>query len=167
MTSLQVGRLLIPVLIYFLTSCTPPQRGVKEGERVPELAVIDLQGTAIKLAKAEGKVALLSFWINGCSSCVEEMGHLERVHQKYQSQGLEVWGINIGGDVESVEAFAQKLHLSFPMLMDSLQITAEKYQVNAVPTVLLLDRQGRLKRKITGAFSLRMLEKELQLAGFY
>ncbi len=104
-----------------------------------------LTGDNLRLREQMGDVILLNFWASWCGPCREEMPELEKLQQKYQALGFKVMGVNVETAPEKAQAFLKNLNITFPILLDSEQTVSKTYQVEAMPTTYLMDRQGKLR----------------------
>lgn len=127
----------------------------------PELAVLDLDGSMVKLADYRGKVVLLNFWINGCGPCLAEMPVLDAVYRDRKAEGFTVLGINTGQDRETIVNTRRRVPVSFPLLSDQLSITSKTYNVVGFPVSFLVDAQGIIRERIDGPLTRSELEGKI------
>lgn len=100
-----------------------------------------------------GKVLLLNFYATWCGPCREEMPHLIALHQKYESQGLQIIGLNVGGedDYEEVPAFKQEFRIPFPLAIPDDDFADRYLSVNRnIPQSFVIDRNGKIVRHFLG-----------------
>ncbi len=120
----------------------PQRRGV-EGEEARDFNLKDLKGESVELVKLRGKVVLLNFWATWCGPCRIEMPQIDRLQKEFKDRGLVALGIS---DEEPSRAreFLARHRISFPTLSDPEQTVAQNYQVDVIPTVLIINREGKI-----------------------
>ena len=109
--------------------------------------------------QAKPKATLLDFWATWCGPCRKTLPVLASVYHKYASQGLEVIGVD-NESVSVLDQFYKTQHASpYPLYRDADQSLWRRYGISAVPTLMLLDGDGYIKRVWSGAPSEAMVEK--------
>jgi peroxiredoxin len=131
------------------------------GSRAPEYAVMTLEGDSIALSSFRGDVVLLNIWATWCPPCVKEMPALQRLHEALGRSGLSIVAVSVdappslsnvmGAFSGDIRAFADRFGLTFTVLHDPSGRIQSRYQVNGLPTTFLIDRDGRVRRKVMGA----------------
>jgi cytochrome c biogenesis protein CcmG/thiol:disulfide interchange protein DsbE len=110
-----------------------------------------LAGHDAHLADLKGKVVLLDFWASWCPPCLEEAESLNRLQQDISAQGGTILAISEDEDADAYEKFIQDNHVEFPTYRDPTKKIKESYGTVMIPEAYLIDRDGKIARKIVGA----------------
>ena len=127
-----------------------------ERDAAPAVAGTTLDGKPLDLADLRGKVVVVNMWASWCAPCRGEAGTLEKVYDETRSKGVEFVGIVSGGkdSVDNARAFARKFEMSYPSMFDADNslVLAFRGQLppSAIPTTLVLDREGRVAARALG-----------------
>jgi peroxiredoxin len=105
----------------------------------------NLAGDNVRLADLRGQVVLVNFWATWCGPCRQEMPVLERIHQRYQDMGFSVLGVNVEGESGPARALAAETGVSFPVLIDAGQKISKMYDLKAMPSTVIVDRDGNVR----------------------
>lgn len=112
-------------------------------------------GEEFAVADQRGEVQVLNVWYASCPPCRKEAPDLQTLHEEYAEQGVSFLGINVRDAAGPAQAFEETYGITYPSLPDTdAQIMyALRGQVapNAVPSTLVLDREGRVAARISGA----------------
>ncbi len=112
----------------------------------------DMQITgASHLSDLRGKVVILDFWASWCPPCLEEAASLNRLQQDISSRGGVVVAISEDEDESAYNKFLKDNNIIFPTYRDPTKKIKESYGTVMIPETYLIDRNGRLARKIVGA----------------
>lgn len=112
-------------------------------------------GTAISSDDYAGRVVVVNFWYAGCPPCRAEARDLEKSSQKFAAQGVRFLGVNVRDQAATALAFERTYGVTYPSVLDvndgALQLAfSGTIAPNAVPTTLVLDKQGRVAARILG-----------------
>src|SRR5271168_162221 len=146
--------------------------GAASGTPAPEVTLKDINDQDITLAQLKGKVVLINFWATWCAPCREEIPWLIDLQQKYSAKGFTVLGVAMDEEGKSVvapwvakERFdvnGQKLPMSYPIVIGS-DAAAEKFGgLFGYPTSILISRDGKQIKRITGIISKDEIAKEIE-----
>ncbi|MEW1960910.1 TlpA disulfide reductase family protein [Microbacterium sp. NPDC077644] len=112
-------------------------------------------GDEFDSADIAGDVTVVNFWYAGCAPCRVEAGDLEDVWQEYGGEGVSFVGINIYDQADTARSFAKTYGVTYPSIMDvdsgaAKLAFASATPIQATPTTLVLDKQGRVAARIIG-----------------
>lgn len=116
-----------------------------EVQKAPDFTAVTRGGGAIKLSEQQGNVVMLNFWASWCGPCRKEMPLLEKIQQKYQRLGFVLIGMNVDEDTAAAERFLQDVPVSFPVALDSKGEISKLFNVKAMPTTVMIDRNGNIR----------------------
>lgn len=128
--------------------------------QTPALDYVLLDGSAGSTRQWLGKVMLVNFWATSCVTCVKKMPMLVSTHQRFKARGFDTLAVAMQYDPPAFVAhFAASRQLPFGVAIDNQGHIARGFGgINATPTTLLIDRQGRIHRRLLGEIG----ETELQ-----
>ena len=111
----------------------------------PDFTLRSMDGQNLRLGEQRGRVVMVNFWATWCGPCRLEMPHLNRLYEKYRSAGFVLFGVNVDEDVRIAAALAQKMGIKFPVLADTDKRVSKQYDLSAMPSTVLIDRDGRVR----------------------
>lgn len=114
----------------------------KEVQAAPDFTLKSKAGSNVRLAEEHGNVVLINFWASWCGPCREELPHFERLQQEYQDLGFTVLAVNVDEDPAKADALLNDVPISFPVLYDENDKVSKMYDVKAMPTTVIVDRDG-------------------------
>jgi len=140
-------------------------RPIQQGAPAPVFALPRIDGPSESLAldAYRGKVVVLDFWATWCPPCVAMLPVMDTVHAAWAPRGVEFLGINSDGGGASpaeIRAFLAAHHIPYPVVSDDGSV-GELYKVEALPTLVVIDRQGRIRSSFVGYTSQRTLERAI------
>ena len=113
--------------------------------QAPNFTLKSLGGKNLKLSEMTGNVVLINFWASWCGPCREEMPLLNDLHKKYEPLGFTVLGVNVEEDARNARGFLKNFPVDFPVLLDNENQVSKKYNVIAMPTTVVVDRDGNMR----------------------
>jgi cytochrome c biogenesis protein CcmG/thiol:disulfide interchange protein DsbE len=133
---------------------------VPAGNDAPPLALPDLAGKTIDLAKLRGKVVAVNFWASWCPPCREEIPELAEVWTEHRGRCFELLGVAEESAREDVARLASSI--PYPVLLDERAEALSPWQVAGYPRTYLLDAEGKVRRVFEGALRKRQLAEAIQ-----
>ncbi len=131
------------LLGFVITGCSPDSaQSPRVGELAPDFEFQNPDGQPTLLSDLRGKAVLINFWATWCPPCRYEMPYIQQVYDEWTGKGLVILAINVGENPSQVRKFMQDYGLSFPVLFDTKQIIAQKYNIRGIPTTFFIDKNG-------------------------
>ena len=103
-----------------------------------------VDGREVDLAKLHGKVVLIDFWATWCPPCRGEVPHVVEAYKKFHDKGFEIIGISLDKSKEALVNFTKENGMTWPQYLDADNGISEKNGIESIPTMWLIDKQGRL-----------------------
>jgi len=143
------------------------------GQPVPNFTTHDIKGNVFSLENYSGKYILLDFWAGWCVPCIKNLPELKKLHEKYNPKGLEVLSLSIDKNIviwkESVEKNEINgwNHIYVGKEDSKADSINKRFNVNAIPGFILIDKKGIIEGRYGGADSTNKaqfsnLEKRLE-----
>ena len=111
----------------------------------PDFTLRGMDGKNLRLHEQRGQVVLVNFWATWCGPCRQEMPHLNRLYEKYRASGFVLLGVNVDDDARKAVDLAAKLGVKFPVLFDTDKQVTRAYDMSAMPSTVVIDRDGRVR----------------------
>ena len=127
--------------------------------QAPQLTFRAADGGTINLADHRGKMVVLSFGATWVPLAAKEMAALQKLSERYANRGVNFYWVSINSNKQGaknyasdsdLQAFAQRNGLRLMVLRDPDQAAYRALGVDSLPTVIILDREGKVYRKHVG-----------------
>lgn len=145
------------------TTAAAPTAAAQTSQAAPDFSFTYLDGTKSRLSELRGKPVFLNFWATWCPPCVGEMPHFNAVYPRYKDK-INFLAISLDDSMQEANAFMQQKGYSFPAGYGNVNDIAGKYEIQGIPTSLLLDANGNVIASKVGAMTEADLETFLQKA---
>ncbi|GAA0764416.1 TlpA family protein disulfide reductase [Ideonella azotifigens] len=140
-----LSTLLRPAALCLLLLAGLAQATPTPNAPAPDFTLRTAEGRNLRLQEQRGQVVMLNFWATWCGPCREEMPQLGKLYERYQGAGFQLLGVNVDEDPAAAAALAQKLGVKFPVLLDSAKQVSKLYELNSMPSTVLIDRDGKVR----------------------
>jgi len=140
----RIARSLLAAMALGFCMCAPVLADEFSGP-APDFTLTDASGTAFSLSELKGQVIMINFWASWCGPCRQEMPLLEAIFQKYEPLGFTLLGVNVEENPSDGQTWLADRPVSFPMLYDPDNGVSKLYDVVAMPSTVLIDRQGNVR----------------------
>lgn len=123
---------------------------IKEGIEAPDFTLMDINGKQFTLSSMRGKWVILDFWGSWCGWCIKGMPDMKKYYEKYKGK-FEIVGVDCNDPVEKWKKAVKDNDLPWLHVYNSAADgTPEKYAVEAYPTKIIIDPQGKISKIIVG-----------------
>jgi thiol-disulfide isomerase/thioredoxin len=131
-------------------------------QTAPAFLVRDIEGNVVSTADWHGKVVLLNFWATWCPPCREEIPELIELESRYKDR-LQIVGVSLDDDgPDEVEKFAKNKGINYPIVMASREMLVEYGGVPALPTLFVVNPDGKVVQKHVGLYPTFLYETEVR-----
>jgi thiol-disulfide isomerase/thioredoxin len=160
-----VGLFSALVLFPLASSCfaqLPIVRFVRDPDPAPEFKLKDLAGKELNLEASRGKVILLNFWATWCGPCREEIPELIALQARYKDR-LQIIGLVVDDDDEKeIRSVMESESINYPVALADSDTRFAYGGIAALPTVFVINSEGRVVQKHVGLFNPALYETEVR-----
>jgi cytochrome c biogenesis protein CcmG/thiol:disulfide interchange protein DsbE len=135
------GRLRAGALVAALAAILP---------HAPAQAADPLQG--LDLSAYKGKVVYIDFWASWCGPCKLSFPYLQQMDAEYKKKGLQIIAVNVDHSRDSADKFVSQYGQHLNIVYDATRAVATRYKVSAMPTSIMIGRDGRVRYVHQGFF---------------
>lgn len=111
----------------------------------PDFTLKSRSGENIKLSEHRGDVVMINFWASWCAPCRQEMPLLEELYKKYSDLGFTLLAVNVEEDSSKADELLKDIPVTFPVLFDNSNKVTKLYNVIAMPSTVIVDRDGNMR----------------------
>jgi len=153
--TLALSLAVVFVALVFMTNTV----AAAEGKAAPDFLLKDLGGKDITLDDYKGKVVFLNFWATWCPPCRQEIPGFVEAYEKYKDDGLVILGVAVSDRENSVKSYVEKSKMTYPVAMGDSKIIKDYDPGNAIPSTIIIDRDGNIFHKHVGFMDQSQVEK--------
>jgi cytochrome c biogenesis protein CcmG, thiol:disulfide interchange protein DsbE len=122
----------------------------RAAQPMPKVQLQELYGKPFSLESLRGNVVLLDFWAPWCVPCRTSFPFLQDLQERLGGEGLRVVGVTLENDDQAITAFLDEVPVHFTIVRDPAETSGQAFAVVAMPTALLIDRQGDVVARFEG-----------------
>jgi thiol-disulfide isomerase/thioredoxin len=138
--------ILASILLFSLAINAQP----RQGQPAEEIALPQVNGDTLKLSSFKGKIVLIDFWASWCGPCRAANHELLRVYAKYKEKGFEIYSISLDDNGQAWRKAISRDKIKWKQVTDPggwEANTARNWEIEALPTNFLMDKDGVLVAK--------------------
>ena len=127
-------------------ACLSPMAGAEAiNVPAPDFTLESRSGETLRLEDHRGEVEMLNFWASWCGPCRQEMPLMDELYSQYKDLGFTILAVNVDENREEAHRFLDKVPVNYPILYDPESSVSELYEVQAMPTTVMIDRDGNAR----------------------
>ena len=131
------------------------------GKAAPEVHALNLAGKKVKLSDLKGKVVVLDFWATWCGPCKAMIPHTRALVKKMDGKPFVFVSISADEKKSTLETFLKKTPMPWTHWHNGTVGIVDDWDIEAFPTIFILDAKGIIRAKIEGADN-KAIEEEVE-----
>ncbi|MFM1918834.1 MAG: Thiol-disulfide oxidoreductase ResA [Candidatus Hydrogenedentota bacterium] len=152
------------VVAYALYRITQPYEYALAGQLAPEVALATLDGAPLPFAEDLGsKVVVVNFWATWCPPCRQELPEFAKLATEFPGQNVAFYAVAIDQEPELIASVADSLSPRPPVAFDPGGAASNAYQVQYLPTTMVIDQSGVIQLARTGYSPVMLDEVRLEI----
>ena len=142
MLTQRFDKALATLVLLGMMACLVPASAAEQKNRAADFTLASKNHGNVRLQEQIGNVVLINFWASWCGPCREELPLLEQLQQDYADLGFTILAVNVDKDPAKADVLLNDIAVSFPVLFDKDAKVSKLYDVSAMPTTVIVDRDG-------------------------
>lgn len=139
------------------------RNSLKKGSLIPQIVYNDPQGKKIDIKSFQGKYLLVDFWASWCGPCRKSIPEIKELYSAYKEKGFEVLSVSVDTDNAAWRKAMDEEQMPWAQVLSpDKNKTLADFMISGIPTLYLIDREGKIVEKFTG-FSTK-LKSQLEAA---
>ena len=120
------------------------------GQPAPEIELETATGEKFQLSKLKGKIVVLDFWASWCGPCMQTMPEVDKIVGEFPADKVKLFAVNLEEPAERAKSAMERLKLQTEIVLDIDGVAAQRYQANAIPQTVIIDRNGKVLNVFVG-----------------
>lgn len=141
---------------------TAVTRRLAVNQLAPDFSLNTFSGEPITLANLRGKRVLINFWASWCPPCLKEMPDLVSAYNELRGEGVEFVGIGMQDETAKLKQFVEEQQVPYIIVEDPKGDVGLRYAVLGMPTTVLVDSGGIVRKVFTGAVTSEQVLDEMR-----
>lgn len=125
-------------------------------------STVDTEGKLFTSNDLDGKVGVLVYWATWCGGCKSEIPNLVELRKEFASSDVEIVGLSVDEAHKDLSAFADSAGINYRIARVTPSIIDTFGQADAIPTLLIVDQEGRIQFRHTGIVSKDTLSERVR-----
>jgi peroxiredoxin len=121
-----------------------------------------MKGEPVRLSELRGKVVVLNFWATWCVPCRAEIPEFNTMQRDMETRGLSIVGVSFDATPEEIKEFQNDIKQDYTLLLGDDELKSKLGVGQSFPTTLIIDRQGRIRKRIVGQRNREAFEAEVK-----
>jgi len=126
---------------------------ISEGKPAPEVESQDIDGKKVKLSQLKGKVVVLDIWATWCGPCRGMIPHTTKLVEKMKNKPFVFVSVSADEKKETLKEFIKGTPMPWTHWWEGTGGIVRDWEVEAFPTIYVIDAKGVIRKKIVGANS--------------
>jgi cytochrome c-type biogenesis protein len=143
-------------------STSSPAPAAANLEALPDATLKGLRGEPVRLSDLRGRVVVLNFWATWCVPCRAEIPEFNAMQKELDSRGLSIVGVSFDATPKEIEEFQKDLKQDYTLLLADENLKATFNVGQSFPTTLIIDREGKIRKRIIGSRNRAGFEAEIK-----
>ncbi|MBI5100631.1 MAG: TlpA family protein disulfide reductase [Nitrospirae bacterium] len=149
----------LAAVIIFINRTPFSEKDPAVGAMAPDIALSDMAGSMVRLSDFKGRMVLINFWAGWCPPCRAEMPGFQKVYDEFSDKGLAIICIALDDISPSL---ISEMKLTFPVARAGSRVLKDYGDISDVPASFLLDREGRIIKKLKGYYDEAQLREDVK-----
>ncbi|UYQ94179.1 AhpC/TSA family protein [Chitinophaga horti] len=127
------------------------ERALAKGAVPPNIAYANPDGNVTTLASFKGKYVIVDFWASWCGPCRKSIPRLKELYGLYKDKGFEILSVSVDKDSNAWRRAMSEEQMPWSQVLSpDMNKTMSEFMIQGIPTMFLLDREGKIVEKFTG-----------------